>query len=346
MKHFLLFASMFIGISVGMQAQTFNLSFSAYGDSETVDSVFVKNLSSDNEVRLGGGDVLHLVPGAGSRFLQSGNSHILIYPNPTENACNIEFMADKAGPAVISVNDVSGKTLLKWTGNLTRAVHVFRLNGIGYGVYTITIRSEAYLYSGKLVGTGYQETGLNIEKIMAYSDNEPEAIQLNNTKSDTDMPYLYGELLLIEAVSVEGHRTVKTMILNQSDQDLPDRGIAFNFVNCLDAEGYMYKTVEIGDYVWMAEDLNTAMYRDSSSIPEVADAEAWVASNNGAWSYYNNDNQEPKLYNWYAATDSRKICPAGWHMPGDEEWELLEIAVGLTDSLAEGTGWRGNDLAW
>jgi uncharacterized protein (TIGR02145 family) len=29
------------------------------------------------------------------------------------------------------------------------------------------------------------------------------------------------------------------------------------------------------------------------------------------------------LYNWYAATDSRKICPVGWHVPTDSEWNSL-----------------------
>jgi len=29
------------------------------------------------------------------------------------------------------------------------------------------------------------------------------------------------------------------------------------------------------------------------------------------------------LYNWYAATDARKICPSGWHVPTDGEWTKL-----------------------
>ncbi|MEY4030762.1 MAG: hypothetical protein RJA90_2036, partial [Bacteroidota bacterium] len=33
------------------------------------------------------------------------------------------------------------------------------------------------------------------------------------------------------------------------------------------------------------------------------------------------------LYNWYAATDSRKLCPDGWHVPTDEEWTILIQAL-------------------
>ena len=34
------------------------------------------------------------------------------------------------------------------------------------------------------------------------------------------------------------------------------------------------------------------------------------------------------LYNWYAATDSRNICPIGWHVPTDIEWGTLATYLG------------------
>ena len=42
-----------------------------------------------------------------------------------------------------------------------------------------------------------------------------------------------------------------------------------------------------------------------------------------------------RLYNWYAATDSRKIAPAGWHVPTDAEWTTLINYLG-GDSVAGG----------
>jgi uncharacterized protein (TIGR02145 family) len=30
-----------------------------------------------------------------------------------------------------------------------------------------------------------------------------------------------------------------------------------------------------------------------------------------------------KLYNWYAATDFRNVCPSGWRVPSDSDWENL-----------------------
>jgi len=73
-------------------------------------------------------------------------------------------------------------------------------------------------------------------------------------------------------------------------------------------DGKVYKTVKIGNQVWMAENLN---YDASGS------------------KCYNNDpaNAEKygRLYDWETA---KKVCPAGWHLPSEEEWEILIDFVG------------------
>jgi uncharacterized protein (TIGR02145 family) len=40
------------------------------------------------------------------------------------------------------------------------------------------------------------------------------------------------------------------------------------------------------------------------------------------------------LYNWYAAADSRKLCPAGWHVPSDAEWTTLIQIIDPTASAS------------
>ncbi|MDA9019292.1 fibrobacter succinogenes major paralogous domain-containing protein, partial [Flavobacteriales bacterium] len=54
-------------------------------------------------------------------------------------------------------------------------------------------------------------------------------------------------------------------------------------------------------------------------------------------------NEYGRLYNWYAVDDARGLCPSGWHVPTDGEWMTLEILLGMSDSQANGTGWRGTD---
>jgi uncharacterized protein (TIGR02145 family) len=112
---------------------------------------------------------------------------------------------------------------------------------------------------------------------------------------------------------------------------------------CQDIDSNTYKTVKIGSQIWMAENLKTSHYRDGSDITEIEDYTAWADISNTnsqtpAWCYYGGNpisNTYGKLYNWYAVTDSRQLCPTGWHVPSDAEFTLLIDYLG-GDQVAGG----------
>lgn len=95
-------------------------------------------------------------------------------------------------------------------------------------------------------------------------------------------------------------------------------------------DGKTYKTIEIGNQVWMAENLNVDRFRNGDPIKEITSNEEWVqAGKNGTpgWCYYNNDPANGliygKLYNWHAVKDPRGLAPEGWHVPSTEECKTL-----------------------
>ena len=124
-------------------------------------------------------------------------------------------------------------------------------------------------------------------------------------------------------------------------------------------DGQIYKTVKIGDQIWMAENLN---YADSVKTPSL------MGKN---WCYANkveNCAVTGRLYTWTAAIDSVKlatdadnpqdcgfgkectlpdtvqgICPPGWHLPEKKEWDTLLTKVGgeatALKVLKSQTGW-------
>ncbi len=104
-----------------------------------------------------------------------------------------------------------------------------------------------------------------------------------------------------------------------------------------DQQGNIYKTIVIGTQEWMAENLNTNTYRNGEVIPSANSNAWWSNTTQGMLAYYNNDENNAcpygKLYNWYACVDSRGLCPAGWHVPSDEEWSTM---INYIDPSADG----------
>jgi len=94
-----------------------------------------------------------------------------------------------------------------------------------------------------------------------------------------------------------------------------------------DIDGNVYRTVRIGNQVWMAENLKTTKYRNGDAIANVKEINSWNNLTSGAYCNYNNDENIAstygRLYNWYAVSDNRSIAPEGWHVPSDEEWSTL-----------------------
>jgi uncharacterized protein (TIGR02145 family) len=100
-------------------------------------------------------------------------------------------------------------------------------------------------------------------------------------------------------------------------------------------DGRVYKTVKIGNQIWMAENLNVDRFRNGDTIPEAKTVEQWAEAGRNkqpAWCYYDDDSTNDKicgkLYNWYALSDLRGLTPEGWHVPSDEEWQILYELLG------------------
>ena len=100
-----------------------------------------------------------------------------------------------------------------------------------------------------------------------------------------------------------------------------------------DIDGNIYHTVTIGLQVWMVENLKVSHYRNGDAIPDITNASEWGNQANGAYCDYSNSPGNStiygRLYNWYAVTDPRNICPSGWHVPTDDEWTILMTYLGV-----------------
>jgi uncharacterized protein (TIGR02145 family) len=127
-----------------------------------------------------------------------------------------------------------------------------------------------------------------------------------------------------------------------------------------DQEGNSYQTIRIGDQTWMAENLKVTQYADGTPIPLVTDSAAWAEldPNSMAYCWYGNDAASKDLYgglyNWAASsrgavgsdtlvTGIQGVCPDGWHLPAETEWQELESFLGMSAERVEATEWRGSN---
>ncbi len=114
-----------------------------------------------------------------------------------------------------------------------------------------------------------------------------------------------------------------------------------------DIDGNVYQSVRIGDLWWMTENLKVTHYQNGEPIPNVTGAREWDALDTGAWCAYDNDPTNAEtyglLYNWYAVNDNRNLAPEGWHVPTDEEWKRLEMALGMNPATTDMWGFRGTN---
>jgi uncharacterized protein (TIGR02145 family) len=109
-----------------------------------------------------------------------------------------------------------------------------------------------------------------------------------------------------------------------------------------DFDGNAYNTVLIGTQCWTTTNLKVTKYNNGTLIGDSTNS-TWGTAMIGA----RTENKETTgssisgyvetfgyLYNWYAVNDSRKLCPDGWHVPTDSEWNKLVISI---DSGADTT---------
>jgi uncharacterized protein (TIGR02145 family) len=105
-----------------------------------------------------------------------------------------------------------------------------------------------------------------------------------------------------------------------------------------DLEGNTYKTIRAGTQIWMAENLKSAILNDGTEISLTTSSVTWRDLTAPGYCWYNNDNISTgatygALYNGYTV-NTGKLCPAGWHIPDTEEWQILREF--LTDTISEG----------
>lgn len=120
----------------------------------------------------------------------------------------------------------------------------------------------------------------------------------------------------------------------------PDPEAAVN--EATDVDGNVYPVVQMGDHYWMAANLRVTHYRDGTAIETGHNATEWGRLKSGAYAVYpykggvldgqavtgvHSDEEMlaayGALYNWQAVIDPHGLCPEGWRVSTDADWQQL-----------------------
>lgn len=116
----------------------------------------------------------------------------------------------------------------------------------------------------------------------------------------------------------------------------------------LDYEGNRYSVVSVGGQCWLAENLRSTKYSDGTPIPVVKayyspenpDREANIQKFGRLYSWYsavrvdeNNNTANPSVVNGPTGAYVQGVCPEGWALPTQEEYEHFSNAIGTADNI-------------
>lgn len=103
-----------------------------------------------------------------------------------------------------------------------------------------------------------------------------------------------------------------------------------------DVDSNEYKTIVIGTQTWFAENLRAEKLNDGTPIANVTENAAWTSNQEPAFAAYNNEmpvTAHGLLYN-YKAIEGGNLCPEGWRVPADEDWNKLIDNIGGQEKAA------------
>ena len=334
MKKILLLSVSMIMLSFYVRSQDLNITFAADDGTTTIDEVVAKNLTTDESVTLPGTETLVLHSTATNIKELSVTGDINTVPNPYFDKANLYFSCSNEVEAAIQLMTPNGVVVVSKKMVLTAGSHNFKISGSSPGFYIVSVITDKGIKSTKVV----QKINGNSSIEYAGTEHETESGSKNRLKVSNatyELDYSPGDVISYTIKSGDN-----ITIVNEKPSE--SKVIAAAIVTCKDHDNNNYKTVKIGDQIWMAENLKTTHYANGDAIPYVASDADWKALSDD---YHDQDraycfnSDYGCLYTWAGAMNGANssvanpsgvqgACPDGWHLPSPEEFIQLNNFLG------------------
>jgi len=275
----------------------------------------------------------------------------LSYQAVVRNSSN-ELVPNTALTVEVSILDAVGAVQYAETHSATTNQNGLLVLTIGDGTVTAGTTVADVNWNGAAIQSVVKNGSIVVATITSPVNAVPYALQAGNVSamSVADLLALVGSMTdaekeqLRDALGVTGGGSdPATFVCGTSKM--------------VDADGNEYETVQIGTQCWTKTNLRSTKDRNGNlfingmtaalgSYTEEVDSVVYIPTD-AAWSENNSSVTYDEgtfgyYYNWPAAM---LVCPAGWHLPSDAEWNTMEATVSGSDwqtSYETSTGWRGD----
>jgi len=214
---------------------------------------------------------------------------------------------------------LSGKSLSTVRKTLDAGSHSISLPYQGAGIYLYKVKSgnSELVLKGNLIGGSSSGSTVSSQALSSNS----LAKQAMTTAAIND----------VIASTKDGYLNYRSVQYNSDTSGIVIKMIE-NAGNFTDTDGNVYQSVRIGNQIWMVENLRVTKYNDGSAIPLDTSDTTWYDANTPKYCFSENTTNADSimkygaLYNWFVIDpeNPKKIAPAGWHVPSDSEWTVLE----------------------
>ena len=266
------------------------------------------------------------------------SAELKVFPNPTDGSAVARLYLPQGGSTTLTLSDLSGKILQKWSGRVEKGGHIFNISLSNTHVCLLTAKTSSATLTEKIINTG--DAGQNAIK---YVGSIPKEVDKKQGKGQSTHPYsLYGYFICT------GYTTFNGKVYQKSLDYIALEDTLFTFYfnvitsygkktcpgveTVTDFDGNEYPTVQIGTQCWLQKNLQTTHYDNGEEIPYSTDV-----SHTQAYRHYpgldsNYVDLYGYLYNWNAVTNAgagngnpqvQGVCPEGWHIPSMKEWDEL-----------------------
>jgi len=332
---------------------TIELSFTADNNGQYVhmDSIYVKNLTQGDAVTMYPDDttLVLIITGLKNPDAKTSANFIIFQntPNPFNGLTLIEIFMPCDQQVTLEVSNLLGRKVAILQTKLSSGFHKFNFSGGIDKFYLVTLQ----YYNGqtktiKMINSGGDDQTCSL----AYSGPSVSFPGQKSASFYTELDFTPGDELLMVGYSggVESGFTDSPEVSKLYTVQFATN-IACPGVDSLLCAGQWYHTIQVLGQCWMKENLNAGIMIQSTQ----------AQTNNNIIEKYCMGNEEyfcdiaGGLYFWNEMmsytneTGGQGICPEGWHVPDDMDWQILEGAVDSAYNIGDtewgNYGWRGTD---